>query len=277
MTDACKPTIAALSAYIDGELPPPQADSVAEHLTTCARCSAEYHSMLDTVALLRSQLQRYTAPDVLRARVRSAIATTPVELDPGAVHAPVAGAVTGRPRWTRAAVWAATIVAAVALGSGATVIASSRRPDPSPIASEVLSSHVRSLMPDHLTDIRSTDQHNVKPWFNGRLDYSPNVPRFDDQGFPLVGGRVDYIGNRPVAAVVYSRRQHLINVFSWPSTGSDETVRQGASNGYTMVHWRVRGVEKWVVSDVNAAELGQFAALVRAADSAAAGASAPGR
>jgi anti-sigma factor RsiW len=130
------------------------------------------------------------------------------------------------------------------------------------VATEVLASHVRSLMPDHLTDVRSSDQHNVKPWFNGRLDYSPTVPRLEDQGFPLLGGRVDYVGGRPVAVIVYSRRQHMINVFSWPTRLSDSPLATTSTNGYNMIHWRSHGVERWVVSDLNSSELRSFVDLL---------------
>ena len=267
MTDHCQPTRATLSAYVDGELPPADAEATADHLATCAHCSGEYQSMLETIALTRSQLERFAAPDVLRARIRAVIATTPADLEP-AIAADAHGRNVVRPpaRWARPALVAAGLVLAAALGSGATMLAR-RAAEPPSIASQVLSSHLRSLMPNHLTDVASNDQHNVKPWFNGRLDYSPAVPRFDDQGYPLVGGRLDYLGGRPVAVVVYGRRQHLINVFSWPSAGSDEPLTATASNGYTMYHWRSGGIEHWVVSDVNAAELKTFAGMIQRASS----------
>jgi anti-sigma factor RsiW len=128
---------------------------------------------------------------------------------------------------------------------------------------EVLTSHIRSLMPAHLTDVASNDQHNVKPWFNGRLDFSPSVPRLEDAGFPLLGGRLDYVRGRPVAVVVYGRRQHVINVFTWPADASGDATRTlTTSHGYNLLHWRTGGVEHWVVSDLNAMELQQFAALL---------------
>jgi anti-sigma factor RsiW len=118
-------------------------------------------------------------------------------------------------------------------------------------------------MPAHLTDVASNDQHNVKPWFNGRLDFSPSVPRLEDAGFPLLGGRLDYVRGRPVAVVVYGRRQHVINVFSWPAeTGGDVDRTLTTSHGYNLLHWRRGGTEHWVVSDLNAAELQQFVALL---------------
>jgi anti-sigma factor RsiW len=269
MTELLHTSHEALSAYVDGELSPGDATAVAKHLATCAHCAAEYQIMLDTVSLLRSELERYTAPDVLRARIRGAIAATPTE--PATESPPVAS---GTPRWAarswaRPAAWAATVILAAALGSGLTFVAASANRRTNTTADQVLASHVRSLMPDHLTDVRSSDQHNVKPWFNGRLDFSPTVPRLEDQGFPLVGGRVDYIGGRPVAVVVYSRRQHMINVFSWPSTDHDETLTVTTANGYNILRWRAGGTERWVASDLNATELRDFVRLFEQSDPAA--------
>jgi len=253
----------ALSAYIDGELPADRALETAEHLTTCPQCSGEYEAMLETITALHARLERYTAPDVLRARVRAAVASTPREI--GDARMPRVTGSDRRRAWRRAAVIAATLVVGAALGTGITTITRPRSSAGAAIASEVLSSHVRSLMPDHLTDVRSSDQHNVKPWFNGRLDYSPNVPRLEEQGFPLIGGRLDYVGGRPVAVVVYARRQHMINVYSWPTRAPDSPVAATAANGYNMLAWRSGGVERWVVSDLNTEELRSFANLLIAA------------
>ena len=260
-SERCQPTRASLGAYVDGELPPEDFAAIADHLATCAHCSAEYQSVLDTIALARTQLERFTAPDVLRARIRATIATTPAEHEAARPDAPRREGQRWS-RWVRPASVAAGFLIAAALGSGTTLLVRREAEAPS-IASQVLSSHLRSLMPNHLTDVASNDQHNVKPWFNGRLDSSPTVPRLDDQGYPLLGGRIDYVGGRPVAVVVYGRRQHLINVFSWPAAGADETLTAAASNGYTMYHWRSGGIEHWVVSDVNAAELKTFATMIQ--------------
>ena len=265
MTESLHTTHEALSAYVDGELPPSDATAVAKHLATCSHCAAEYQIMLDTVSLLRSELERFTAPDVLRARIRGAIATTPTEPvtdspTPAVAPHPIRHSARS---WTRPAAWAASLLLAAALGSGVTFMAASGNRGTNTMADQVLASHVRSLMPEHLTDVRSSDQHNVKPWFNGRLDYSPTVPRLEDQGFPLVGGRVDYVGGRPVAVVVYSRRQHMINVFSWPSSDRNEGLRSSTANGYNIFHWRTGGTERWVVSDLNAAELRDFIRLLQ--------------
>jgi anti-sigma factor RsiW len=257
---SCAPTRERLSAYVDAELPPDEAAAVAEHLTTCAACGREYGDLLETVRTLREGLVRHRAPDVLRARVRAALRDEgasrvgPVRRDVGVPWRAVAAAVV------------------IARGSSGLTLLAARggRPAASAeaaISDEILASHIRSLMPDHLTDVRSTDQHNVKPWFNGRLDFSPGVPRLDDEGFPLLGGRLDYVHGRPVAVVVYGRRQHVINVFSWPTDPATDAVPSSESrHGYNMLRWRRAGVEYWVASDLNAQELRQFAELLRRPD-----------
>jgi anti-sigma factor RsiW len=119
-------------------------------------------------------------------------------------------------------------------------------------ADEVLASHVRSLMPGHLIDVASTDAHKVKPWFNGRVDLSPEVPALDAAGFPLVGGRLDYVSGRTVAAVVYARRQHFINVFSCPDAGADIPTWSTAARGHHLARWRRDNTEYWAVEDRSA-------------------------
>jgi anti-sigma factor RsiW len=130
------------------------------------------------------------------------------------------------------------------------------------LVGEVLSSHVRSLMANHLTDVVSTDLHTVKPWFNGRLDFSPTVKDFEEEGFPLIGGRLDYIDKRPVAALVFRHRQHLINLFTWPTDrGKEEKVQRLSQQGYSVFHWTKAGMEYWVVSDLNTEELQELVRL----------------
>src|SRR5204862_422806 len=128
---------------------------------------------------------------------------------------------------------------------------------------EVVADHVRSLQVDHLTDVASSDQHTVKPWFNGKLDFAPPVEDHADAGYPLVGGRVDYVGGHTVAALVYQRRQHPINVFVWPHPGGDAELRVAENRGYNAVSWRHSTMAFWVVSDLSAGELREFAQLVR--------------
>jgi anti-sigma factor RsiW len=135
-----------------------------------------------------------------------------------------------------------------------------------PLAQAVLSSHIRSLMVNHLVDVTSTDQHTVKPWFDGKLDYSPPVVDLAQQGFPLVGGRLDYLNDRAVAALVYKRRSHFINLFIWPSTSTfapEGKVTAVTRQGYHLITWTKSGMTYWAVSDLEESELQEFVQLVQ--------------
>jgi anti-sigma factor RsiW len=240
----------ALGAHVDGELLPEESESIRGHLASCDQCASEHEALMTLSRRLREGLERSPAPDVLEARIRSALAR-PDGFEP--LVRP------GRLPWT-GLISAGLLVAA--LSSGASFAVARRGASAPSIGDQVLSSHIRSLMPGHLTDVASSDQHNVKPWFNGRVDMSPAVPRLDSAGFPLVGGRLDYVGGRPVAAVVYMRRQHVVNLFSWPV---EDRAAQGATlsteKGYHLLHWRSDGSEFWAASDVGRRDLEQFVAL----------------
>jgi anti-sigma factor RsiW len=132
------------------------------------------------------------------------------------------------------------------------------------IASAVLASHIRSLQPNHLIDVPSSDRHTVKPWFQGRLDFSPPVPDLSELGWTLIGGRLDYVDGHPVAVIVYQRRMHNINVFLWPNHGAaDDAVKHEDAQGYQILHWNGAEMTYWVVSDLNNVELLEFARALR--------------
>jgi len=239
-----------IDAYIDEELEPGILAAVAEHLADCWQCTQTCSRILEQREAIRSLKPYYAAPPALRESVRQALRKE-------AARETVVQRQDLSWRWLAIA---ASILLAVSLAWNLTRL-ESRVPERELLAQNVLSSHVRSLIGTHLLDVASTDQHTVKPWFNGKLDFSPEVRDFAAQGFPLVGGRIEYITERPVAALVYRRRQHVINLFTWPSTSSSAMPGHFARNGYNIAQWSDSSMTYWVVSDIPPSEVQQFVAL----------------
>jgi anti-sigma factor RsiW len=243
----CSISSERLGAYWDNELSESEATRLRAHIEQCGECTSRIREYTRIGAALNGTRARYPAPDTLRARIRSAMAA---DEEPRPVRA------RQRPEWFRLA--AAVIITALVTGPGTYAVAR-RDLAARSTANAVVAAHVRSLMPGHLTDVASDEHHSVKPWFNGRVDLSPGVPNLDSLGFPLVGGRLDFIGDRAVAVVVYARRQHMINVFSWPDpAGESEPTAASTERGYHVLRWSAAGLETWVVSDLNTAELQEF-------------------
>jgi anti-sigma factor RsiW len=172
---------------------------------------------------------------------------------------PVRARPTGLSRWLQAA-------SLFAAGAATTCALLLLRPAAAPddLVAAVAASHVRSLMAEHLADVRSSDRHTVKPWFAGKLDYSPPVVDLAAQGLPLVGGRLDYLGGRAVAALAYRSGAHVINLFVWPADAVAEAAPQAATlQGWHLLHWTQGGMQAWAVSDASAAELAAFASQWR--------------
>jgi anti-sigma factor RsiW len=252
----CTETRSLLSALLDGELSSERAADVRAHLAGCAECTSVHDKLSALSNSLKENLVRYPAPAQLEHRIRQAIVD-----DKTFTTTPPAASRFGRLTWQGAI--AAGLVIAVA-SSALTYVIARRQSSGDLVAHQIVASHVRALMPGHLTDVASSNLHNVKPWFAGRVDVSPPVPALDSAGFPLAGGRLDYIEGRSVATLVYMRRQHVIDVYAWPSSSGDAApIRLDDAKGYHLIRWRNAGIELWAISDVDPHELERFVASFR--------------
>ena len=237
---SCDLTQSVLHGYLDGELDAARAADFERHLVSCAECVTALEAQENLHAALQSSGLYERAPATLRQRVRAGIGVA------AAVPAPI-------PIVVRPASWRWLAAAAAFLLVGFLtwrLIPGLRVNSEASYAAEIVDAHVRSLQPGHLEDVISTDQHTVKPWFDGKLDFAPPVQDFAGQGFPLQGGRLDVVHGRTVAVLVYARRKHLINVFVWPTTERDATAQSGTQLGYHWIDWRKGGMEMCAVSDV---------------------------
>jgi anti-sigma factor RsiW len=235
-------------ALIDGELDAGHAREVETHIATCPRCTAELAAVSEMHKAIASADLRYRAPPALRRRIEASLPQA---------RAPSRRAV------LRGFAMGSAVSAIAATGLVAIVL---RSDDEARITSEIVSAHLRSLQAGHLTDVVSTDQHTVKPWFNGRLDVAPPVIDLTALGFTLIGGRLDYIDARPVGAIVYRRRLHVINLFV-AQTASTETraARTETFQGFNVRSWSEGGLHYWAVSDIAADELAEFSDKFQAA------------
>lgn len=231
-----------VQAYLDHELDVTASLEMEQHLRECSVCAAEYEAGRGVRAALGEGDLYRPAPETVRRRVRAST---------------VRERTTDRWRWRSLAVPLA-LAALVTL----MVVPQFVRHGADPI-DEIVAGYVRSLMANHLTDVASTDKHTVKPWFEGKLDFSPTVVDLADHGFPLVGGRLDYLAGRPVAALVYARQRHFVNLFVYPELGADIPAHSLTRQGFQVIRWRQAGMSYSAVSDLNAAELGEFANLLR--------------
>ena len=250
----CYEAAALLHALVDGELDAAHVREVETHVATCARCAAQLATLRGLRRAFADAPLQFRAPEELRQRINTAL------------PAPAS------PRTSRR-----TLLKGFTLGAGlsAAIAASAllviMRTDQSQrLASELVSAHLRSLQGEHLTDVQTSDRHMVKPWFNGRIDVAPPVVDLTVQGFTLIGGRLDVIDGKPAAAIVYRRRNHVINLFIAPELGLD----RGESStdhmlGFNIRHWSAAGLSFAAVSDINGEELQEFAERFQAGAHAA--------
>ena len=240
-----------LHGYLDNELDAMQVEEIQAHLGACASCGNQHAQELKLRAQLQARAPRYAAPPHLRSRILTAARSTQRE--------------SGLRGWFPMG-WlqfGGSLAVTVLLTSAITYY-SVRSSNTERVVDEVVAVHVRSLITNRLTDVESSDQHTVKPWFNGKVDFSPPVKNLAAQGFPLVGGRLDYVDGRPIAALLYRHRQHWISVFMWPDqSGKDTAARSFSKRGYDITQWSAGGLRFYVVSDIASPELGQFATLLR--------------
>ena len=244
-----------LHALIDGELDAGHARDVEAHVATCTTCAEELKAVRAMRAAIAQANLKEAAPAQLRSGIEAALAV------------PAARVAAPRQSWLaplrgswRTFFGGFTIGTALSAAVAASlVIAVVRNDQNQQIASDVVSAHLRSLQAGHLTDVETSDQHTVKPWFNGKLDVAPPVIDLTAQGFTLIGGRLDYINGQPVASIVYRRRKHVINLFVGEPLGAAvRGVKDESVQGFNIRHWREAGLDLWAVSDIDAGELDEF-------------------
>ena len=230
-----------LHALIDGELDAGHACEVEAHIASCPRCAAQFEAYREMSKAVAGAGLRYAAPPPLRRRIEASL--------PQAQMPSRRAVLRGFAMGSAASAIAATGLVAIIL----------RNDDAQRIESEIVSAHLRSLQAGHLTDVLSTDQHTVKPWFNGKLDVSPPVVDLTAQGFTLIGGRLDYVDARAIAAIVYRRRAHLINLFvSQTASTERQSAKMETIQGFNIRRWSDRGLNYWAVSDLAKDELAEF-------------------
>ena len=252
---SCQITQEFIHAYVDGELDLARSLEVEQHMQECQACASAYHNQTALRSAFKDSSLYHSAPPRLEKRIRSSLRRE-------------AKSEGGRRlfgwRWLPVAAMALILLLGLVIWRA---VPSLRPSEDEILAQEMVSNHVRSLqLESHRTDVISSDQHTVKPWFDGKLDFAPPVKDFSSQGFPLIGGRLEYLNNRAVAALIYQRQKHFINLYIWPADQSNATSEVATKRqGYNLLHWTNSGMTYWAISDLNGVELHEFARLVQEA------------
>ena len=266
----CEEAVKLMDGYLDGELDPITSQAIEQHLRDCGHCDQAYKTHGSLIHAIGNATPYFKASAELRERIQSSLRK---ETSEQPVRNGVRGAqvlfhkrqseprsILWEPPWNWLGLAAAIIFGAII---ALNVVPRFQRPEADQfLATQLIASHVRSLMANHLTDVASSDQHTVKPWLDAKLDFAPAVVDLSEKGFPLIGGRLDYLDNRPVAALIYQRRKHFINLFVWPA-GSDAAggTKAMMRQGYQLLHWVDSDFNYWAVSDINDKDLQEFKQL----------------
>jgi anti-sigma factor RsiW len=248
----CQESRELIHAYSDGELDLVRSVEVEKHVGHCENCAQDYNNLRTLRSAIGSSEMYFKSPPGLRNRVRSAIRAEEKSADaPGPLISWV---------WLK---WGFSLAGTALTACVVTAVLLTASADDR-LADEIAAGHARSLMADHLFDVPSADPHTVKPWIDRKLDFAPPVVDLKEHGFPLVGGRLDYQVSRPVAALVYQRQQHVINLFIWPAANTAAVEEKTfIRRGYNLIHWTAAGMTFWAVSDLNRNELHDFEQLIK--------------
>ena len=266
----CEEATKLMDGYLDSELDPITSQKIEQHLRECPKCDQAYKIHGSLIRVIGNATPYYKAPAELREQIQSSLRDAVGAKDKGGIGQPGQLSVP-RPQGERRPVlshvpwnWLA-LAAAIMSGALITAVFLPRMRPPNAdqfLATQLIASHVRSLMANHLMDVPSSDQHTVKPWLDAKLDFAAPVADLSSQGFPLIGGRLDYLNNHSVAALVYQKRKHFVNLFIWPTTPEDSTAQTMVEReGYHLVHWSDGDFTYWAVSDVNPSDLQNFKQL----------------
>ncbi len=264
----CEEATKLMDGYLDGELDPITSQTIERHLRDCPECARTHEAHRALVHSIGSAMPYYHAPSELRERIRFSLreetAEQPVRnVVPDA--RPVIAEKQREPRsiifgtsWNWLALAASIVLVAIIAWNLVPRLQQSGANAEQFLATQLIASHVRSLMANHLADVASSDQHTVKPWLDARLDFAPPVVDLANAGFPLIGGRLDYLDQRQVAALIYQRRKHFINLFVWPAADASRTTKEISHQGYQLLHWVDSDFNYWAVSDVSGNDLQTF-------------------
>src|SRR5437773_2914538 len=263
----CEQATELMDGYLDGELDPITSKAIEQHLRDCHNCEQAYKAHTALSHAISRGAPYYKAPTGLRERIQSSLreeiaeqparAVAPYARPQSATKQPEPRSILFGTSWNWLALAAVIIFAALIAWN---LLPGLQRSDAEQfLATQLIASHVRSLMANHLADVASSDQHTVKPWLDAKLDFAPPVVDLTNAGFPLIGGRLDYLDNRPVAALIYQRRKHFINLFVWSAAPDASRVPKTITReGYQLLHWADSDFNYWTVSDVNVNDLQLF-------------------